>query len=238
MNDVYIDSGFISAIITNESDPRYAEVIGNLRTKKNTQLGLASYQLRVNSYSIQSVLEYINSKNTILPRTLVLDIETINNDEIMNAITRKCLNHKSMPTIRIIDEGYTLTKDDYNRLKGFSYIIVDNAVEELQDSSNIILQHGVFKVDEQAAVQPVIERRNSFDELTVRQCFHINHKLTDEEFEILSNIINTSFAPSIELNLFDPKYYDEFFRKLQEHNIINNINVCLIGYPLRDESRI
>ena len=237
-DDIFVENGFIYAITTNKRDPRYAEVIGNLRTEKNSQLGLASYQLRVNSNTIQNVLEYINSENTLLPMTLVLDIETINNDEIMNAIIRKCSDHASKPSIRIIDKNYTLTRKDYDRLRDFLNIIVDNAVEELQDLDNIILQHGIFKYDEQASVQPVIERRNSFDELTIRNCFHIDHKLTDEEFEILSNTINKEFAPAIELDLFDPNYYDEFFKKLQEHNIPNNINVCLIGYPLKDESNI
>ena len=237
-DDIFVNPGLIYAITTDEENPRYAEVIGNLRREKNSQLGIASYQLRVNSNTIQNVLEYINSEKTILPRTLALDINTINNEEIMNAIIRKYPDHESMPSIRIIDKDYTLTKDDYNKLKDFSNIIVDNAVEELQDNENIILQHGIFKYDEQSSVQPVIERRTDFNELTIRNCFHINHKLTDEEFEILSNTINTTFAPSIELNLFDPNYYDEFFKKLQEHNIPNDINICLIGYPLRDKSNI
>ena len=238
MNDtIYINEGIIYSISTEDSN-RYAEVIGNLRVNKNSQLGIACYQLRVNENSINNVLEYINSNSTLLPKTIALDIDTINNEEVMSALNRKANTMTEKPSIRITNPGYILTTEDYNKLNHFDDIIVDNAVDDLRDNNRVILQHEVFKYDEQAAVQPVIERRNTFDELIDRNCFHINHKLTDQEFELLSNIISNENTPSIELNIFDPNYYDEFFRKLQEYNIPRNINVCLIGYPLRDDSNI
>ena len=237
-NDIYIRPGMIYAITTDTSRLRYVEVIGNIRTEKNSQLGIPLYQLRTNTEYESQVLEYINSDLTIFPKTLSLDIETINNDTIMNALNKKIANTNLKPSVRIINQNYTLTKEDYNKLQLFDNIIVDNVVKELENDNRIVLQHGVFKYDQQAAAQPVIERRTHFNELIGRNCFHINHKLTDKEFEILSNTINNTNNQSIELNIFDPNYYDEFFKKLQEYNIPNNINICLIGYPLKDESNV
>ena len=232
--DSNLRGGYVTSITNGGYFSNSIETIGNHRTVRNSQLGTPYYQLRLNEESERIVETTLNNEDIVLQSTIAIDSSVINNDEIINALNRKIATMAEKPNVRIINSGYTLTEDDYNRLQNFQTIIVDNCVEELQENNKVIVQNGVYKYDYQAEVEPVIERKNNFEEMVTRDCFHIDHKLTDEEFEILREAIDNVENPSIELNVFEPSYYEEFFRKLQEHNIKNNINVCIIGYLLDD----
>lgn len=222
---------WISSIMTNEEE-RPVRVSGNIRNNPSRELGQACYQLYNNPLLDTKflILEYLNADNTILSPTVVISKDILEDDEILDALRIKASNI----TVRIADEGYVLTQEDYDKLSFADMIVVDSCEEELVNDSKIVLQNNIFKLESQAA-QPVIERRNTFSEMVARITFHINHKLTEEEFAALAQNLNNIDNSAIELDYFDPSYYQEFLEGLERHHVRDNINIQLIGYLLKDQ---
>lgn len=224
---------WISAITTSEENLPI-RVSGNVRINPHSEMGEACYHLYSNplmSDFRSLLLETLSNENAHLTPTVVISKDILDDSEILNALREKAGEYTS---IRIADEGYTLTREDYDKLSFASMIFVDSCEEELQHEDSIVVQNNVFKFEMQIA-QPVLERRNSFDETVGRIAFHINHKLSEEEFEILAESLNICDNASIELDYFDPSYYEEFLEGLQRHNVRSDINIQLIGYLLEDQ---
>ena len=238
-----ISAGYISSIFIGEEEKYPITVSGNLRLDKSKELGIPYYQFLDNS----NYEEYYHNKNYILrelandshffTQTLVINKKVLDDDEYMDAIRQKANRMRRPLSIRIADEGYTLTKEDYDKLSFAKYIAVDHVSTELTDKNNIIQQEGTFKFDFQS-FQPVLERRNKFSQLVSRISLHINHQLTDKEFEQLATTINNYPESSIELDYYNQSYYEKFLKGLQKHNVRPNINIRLIGYLLDDNTEI
>ena len=233
------EPGYITSVLTDPRKNDPIEVGGNLRLDMHQQLGIRYFQLnnnpRIDNYK-DILLQVLQEDNLHFSPTLVIDKSILDDKELLDAIRKKSEKDNSALFIRIADEGYTLTKEDYDKLSFAEHIFVDDCVEEI-NNDDVIVQNEVFKFDIQYA-QPVLERRNQFDDMVPRQTFHINHKLSEEEFTFLAQYINNFSSAAIELDYFDPSYYEEFLEELQRHNIKNNINIQLIGYLLEDNLNI
>ena len=231
------EPGYITSVLTDIKKHNPIEVGGNLRLDMHQQLGIRYFQLNNNPRidNCKDLLLYaLQQDNLNFSPTLVISKDILDDKELLDAIRAKAEKSNILLFIRIADEGYTLTKDDYDKLSFAAHIFVDDCVEELNDNDNIIIQNEVFKFDIQYA-QPVLERRNQFDDMETRQTFHINHKLSEDEFMFLAQYLNNFTSAAIELDYFDPKYYEEFLEGLQRHNVKDNINIQLIGYLLEDD---
>ena len=264
INDQMIDEitrrilqpGYINSIICSSENFSPIRVTGNFRFQPNTQQGIPYYQFFDNeslqenyrNFNKRIFMSALNNDAAMkTTRTLIINKEVLDDEEFFAAIKSHIESYKRKynstssydPTtvIRISDEGYTLTREDYEKLSFVGKIAVDNCTEELRNNPNIIVQNGIFKYDEQHT-QPVRERRQNFEDTVDRTTFHINHKLTEEEFETLANALKNHPNPAIELDYFDPNYYEEFLNSLQRHNIRQKINVLLIGYLLEDKSEL
>ena len=239
-SSLLIDKGYIQSIIYSTRNGHIGEATGNIRATKNSQFGIPCYQFFFNPlipFCKKAILDCLESDMTMLPATLTLSSEIIHDVEIMNAIKDKAKKSNVVPFVRVADEGYTLTKEDCDILSFSSNIFVDYCTSEVQSNNKVILQDGVFKL-ERAIVQPVLERRNNFDDIEPRVIYHINHKLSNEEFDMLIFKLNEDPMSSIELDFFDPSYYNEFLSELEKRNLRPNINIRLIGYLLEDHVEI
>ena len=230
--------GIISSVMVTDQMVSPVKTSSNLRTEKTNELGLPYFQLKANTLIDEFtnvVMERLLDDNQLFGDTLVIDKAVLDNDKMMDAIREKARKQGRPLVVRISDQGYTLTKEDYAKLSFAPHIAVDACEEDLRMENNILIQNGVFKLGVQHDAQPVLERRKSFDELVSRNVFHVNHPLTEEEFRYLADCINKTDNVSIELDYFNPDYYEEFLRKLQDYNVKTDINIQLIGYLLEDK---
>ena len=230
-------SGYVTSILSDPKKMNPVEVGGNLRLNQHEQLGIRYFQMSTNpniEFFRDIILENLQNDNIHFSSTLVIDQTILEDTEIMEAIRQKIEKENRKVIIRIADEGYVLTREDYNKLAFASTIVVDHCIPELEGDSRIFLQKGVFKFDLQMN-QPVLERRKTFDELETRFSFHINHRLSEEEFETLAAYVNDGEDTSIEFNVFDPNYYEEFLQGLQRHHVREGLNIQFIGYLLQDQ---
>ena len=243
MNDNYVYEQVTSMMKTDNMMTFIIETSGNLRSVPNIQLGtgVRNYNFLPNEEIEDVLIQRFSDPHVVTGSTLVINKAALDDEKILSAIRAKIESTSGTIMIRISDEGYTLTQEDYDKLSFVSLIAVDNCVEELRDNNKIKLQNGVYKLDYQNA-QPVVERREKFTDMERRKTFHINHPLTDSEFEELrmamedphSDFNGLNPRVSIELDYFEPKYYEIFLRKLQEHHIPEGINIQFIGYLLKD----
>ncbi len=231
-------TGIISSVISDTRIMHPIEVSGNLRLDQHEQLGIPFYHLQNNPrvpYFRDIILEYLKQDSIKFSATVAITKDILDDDELFGAIREKIERDNNVFVIRIVDEDYTLTQEDFNKLSFAKCIAVDNCVEELNNEPKLVIQHGIFKYGQQATAQPVLERRDNFDDLESRITYHINHRLTEDEFVILARHLNSSSISAIELDYFDPSYYEDFLRGLQRHNVRNNINIQIIGYLLEDQ---
>ncbi|MBR2827869.1 MAG: hypothetical protein IKE70_01380 [Bacilli bacterium] len=230
---------FIGSILTNRFGQRTVENLGNWRRIKNKEVdipinGLFLSGLEANTKEI--LIQELENPTSLFTATIVIDSKILQDEEIMEKISEKAKKSGSI-SIRIDDKGYILTKENYDRLKVFSTIFVDYCTDELKNEKNIITQLEIFKGGIQIE-QPVIERRNRFDEEEIRLTFHINHPLTNEEISTVVLAANESLNACIELNCYSPNDYENFIKRLQEFGLKDNCNITLIGYPLEDASKL
>lgn len=234
-NSIFMSgSGLITSILYSNSNLHIIKTGGNLRRDQHAQLGIPYYQLcenpNIKEDTRKIILDCLNSDKTSFPGTITISSEILKDDEILEAIKNK----ETHINIRIADEGYTLSQEDFDRLSFASSIIVDYCDSKLKNNEKIILQGGLFKYVP-SYNQPVLERRSSFEELNFKNVFHINHKLSSDEFDIVVQALNQDDYASIELDYFDPNYYKEFLSELDKRKLKSNINIRLIGYLLEDQ---
>ena len=228
---------FISAILKRSFNQKTIQNVGNWRRIKTKETDIPVNALLLNNSepnSKEQIIKEIENSHSLFTATLVIDSFILNDSEIMNAINKK-LQIGGTTSVRIEDEGYILTKKDYEKLKAFSCIFVDYTSDEINNEKKIITQKELFKLNEQVE-QPVIERRNKFDEVEFRMTFHITHKLIDSELKDLVCYLNNVKNANLELNIYEPNYYEELFNKLQLFGLKKDCNITLIGYPLEDSS--
>ena len=241
-NNVYdiTNGGIVTSILLNDGFNPPAEVVGNIRDNPNRDYGTPILHLSSSETDSDSLYMQLNLDIRVLTSTLLINKKVLDNADLMNLIQRKANESGKPITIRIADEGYTLTQEDYNKLHFANRIAVDHCVESLQNDSKIIIQNEVFKYENQGDVQQVVERRENFTDMTTRTAFHINHKLSDAEFRELVEKVNsiTDSTPSIELDYFEPEYYEEFLEGLSRNNINPNTHIQFIGYLLEDKSEV
>ena len=232
------DPGIISSIFVTDRVVYPVRTSSNLRQDKTSELGTPYFQLILNN-NIEEfkniILERLLDDNQLFGDTLVINKGILDDNEMMEKIREKAIKQGKPTLVRISDEGYTLTREDYEKLSFASFVAADICEENLLKENNILLQNGAFKLGIQHDAQPVLERRKTFDELISRNVFHVNHPLSDLEFKYLIDCINNVDNVSIELDYFNPDYYEEFLRKLQDYHVKENINIQLIGYLLEDK---
>ena len=239
--------GYINSILLpNENEyPIPIDTCGNLRLVKNQQLGEPIYHYNIRNEIREILLDMIKG-NDIFTTTLTINKKVLEDSELLDIIKEKIKKNNSHINIRILDENYSLSKEDYQKLSFAKNIIVDHKNDDVT-ANNIIIQNNVFKYDEQGLFQPVIERRVNFEDLKSCTSFHINHELSDDEFEYLANNINNCPNENIRIELDyryvkddngqdidKSEYYYEFLSKLRRHTH-KKLNIQLIGYLLEDK---
>ena len=232
--------GIISSIFLGETYYFPIRTSANLRLNKTSELGIPYVQLFDNPNLLirDIILERLQDEEQFLGETLVIDENVLNDSELMNAIREKALKQGRTFVIRISTPGHVLTREEYDRLSFVGQIAVDAVAPGLENERGILLEYGVFKYDHQATAQPVLERSSQFNELISRNTFHVDHPLSDQEFEYLIFFVNAMDNASIELDYFNPDYYEEFLEQLQRHNIKTDVNIQLIGYLLKDRLNV
>jgi len=240
MNDT-IRPGMITSIMIDENAPTPIVTSGNMRLIKQFQQGIPVYQLFINpstaltnAVSTKIALDVLEHDESMIAYTITINKRVLENPELLQRIQETFTTKNDIISIRISDENYTLTPEDYSKLSFAELIMVDNCVPELEYDPKVLQQKGVFKYENLQGIQRVLERRSRFDEITLANIFHITHPLSEEEFQYLAIFLEATDNARIELDYYDPSYYNEFLEQLQQHVSRTDIQIQLLGYLLED----
>ena len=175
----------------------------------------------------QAFLEIL--KSCSFSPCLSIDAIYLNNPEVMEAIK----NSDTIREIRIINEGYKITRDVFNQFRNKNIAIVcDEASEDLEEEIrkgllyNLHLQKGIYKREFN------LFRGNS------NYGFFIDRELTDSELNTFVSEVNKVaeyYSAIVSLRVYDPKKYKNFISRLQMAGLNDNVTIQFLGNPLYDK---
>ena len=199
----------------------YNDDYWNLRVVgQDEDLDILSLDFRNLQFDKNALINLIRSDRCTLSPTISIDAELLNDDDIVNA-----LREKNASGIRIINENYILTEEDYRKLDFAQSIYVDRVDNFNYSLFKVFTGQGIYKRQ--------YEKINS-DEEEYRDVFHITHRLNDTEIGKLVMDANNCIDSEIDLDLYDPSYYHEFITKLEFLGLKRDININLLSNVLVD----
>ena len=237
-DDLLIKPGFIKGFFCKHGDYPI-RTISDFKSDENLgkQVGVPTYIANTAPEYRDFLLAIIRGEESVIDFSIVIDAETLHDKEIMDAIKEKANGNPLY--VRIADEGYTLTLEDYEILKDVTMIFVDNmdpSVEAIDTDYLVIPNEGPFKRSYEV-VYPVDLERTREDESKIKMVFHVTKELTDEEIDQLIDAINSDPGDvELDLNLYDPKLYGPLFEKLKEKGLRKDADILLLSDTLIDHS--
>lgn len=201
----------------------------NLRViGKDNDLDIIALDFKNLQFDRNVLINLIKSDSAILAPTIGIDALLLSDDNIISALREK--RKDNIMRIRIVNDNYILTEDDYNKLSFVDYIYVDRVDDFNYSLFKVFLQKGIYKHQ--------FEKVISEDKDEYRDVFHVDHRLNGTELRKLVMDANNSISAEIDLNLYDPSYYYEFVKTLNDLELRKDINVTLLSNVLVDSKNL
>ncbi len=188
-------------------------------------LSLDFMNLKYDKFALISLLK---SDSCVLAPTISIDAALLNDDDIVDALREK--SNDEVLRIRIVNEDYVLTEEDYNKLGFADYIYVDRVDNFNYNLFKVFKSNGLYKHN--------YEKVYSDYEEEYKDVFHVTRKLNSTELEKLVKDVNNCINAEIDLNLYDPSYYYSFVKELNDLGLKDYVSINLLSNILVDSKNI
>lgn len=226
-----VDNARISSIVL--GDYSNIRTLTNERNDITEQLGIPIIGVTIdrNINNNDDFLEFLS--HALVDDCFSTNMETLRNPVVFTLL-REIFNYYR-PTLRIMDENYTLTQEDYDLIAQLNPydVYVDDYDDNIEQTGPYLhAQHGLYKYstsDEDTGI-----RTDNYIERDTAQVYHFTRNISDIEIGLLnsSHFIEWDRNPIIEINIHNPSEYMNVLSQLEKINGIERARIRFIGYPL------
>ncbi|MCR4581202.1 MAG: transglutaminase-like domain-containing protein [Bacilli bacterium] len=228
-----INNALISSIVL--GDYSNIRTLTNRRNDITEQLGTPIIGVTIdrNINNNDELLELLSLAQ--IDSCLNINMETLRNPVIYEFLHHLVANNRQIVILRIMDENYTLTQEDYDliaQLDPYS-VYVDDYDDNIEQTGPFLhAQHGLYKYT--TSDEDTGRRTDNYIERDSAQVYHFTRNITDIEIGLLnsSHFIEWDSNPIIEINIHNPSEYMNVLSQLEKINGIERARIRFIGYPL------
>ena len=186
--------------------------------------------------SIRKVRDVLKNNKSVTNRTIEIDYRLLTGGII--ELLEEAYSKGYICGIRITPEGYTLTKEVFEKFNCESFddfLIATDYIESDLNTGNsrldLRLQKGICNIERIVYNEMLADGTARYHYNTN---IHITKKLSDSEIKELVEMTKLYRFENIFVDFYDPSYYKELLLKLGEYELSSNIEITFLGNPIKD----